>query len=268
MATADFPTVGKTTVSWEIPTIASDLAMALDPVVMAEAIGLQPDPWQRDVLRSTSPRILLNCSRQSGKSTVAAVLAVHAALYTPGSLVLLLSPTLWQSGELFKKALGVCRSLGRPVPAESETALTLTLESGSPIVSLPGQEGSIRGYSGVRLLVVDEAAKVPNDLYLSVRPMLAVSGGGLLCLSTPFGTRGWWYEAWRSDEPWQRVEVPAPLCPRIPPEFLEEEQRVLGSYWFEQEYGCKFLDAQTAAFTHDDVDRALQEIEQWAVIPR
>ena len=140
--------------------MALDLAAALDPCRLAHLAGVDPDPWQQAVLRSASPRVLLNCSRQSGKSTVAAVLAVWTALYEPGSLSLLLSPSLRQSGELFKKALAIYRAAGRSSPAESETGLGLTLENGSRIVSLPGTEGTVRGYSGVRLLVIDEAAWV------------------------------------------------------------------------------------------------------------
>jgi hypothetical protein len=79
---------------------------------------------------------------------------------------------------------------------KDESALRLELRNGSRIVSLPGDETTVRGYSGVRLLVVDEAARVPDDLYFSIRPMLAVSGGRLVCLSTPFGKRGFFYEAW------------------------------------------------------------------------
>ena len=84
--------------------------------------------------------------------------------------MLLLSPTLRQSGELFKKCTPVYGAIGRPVPPESETALQLMLENSSRIVSLPGKEGTIRGFSGVQLLAVDEAAWVPDDLYLAVRP--------------------------------------------------------------------------------------------------
>lgn len=245
---------------------ATDLAMALDRVAFARAAGIEPDRWQEDLLRSAAKRVLLNCARQSGKSTVAGVLAVHAALYEPGSLVLLLSPTLRQSQELFKKCLSLYRAAGRPVSPESETALTLTLENGSRVISLPGKEHAVRGFSAVRLLVVDEAARVPSDLYASVRPMLAVSGGTLIALSTPFGTRGWWYEAWRSAEPWERYEVPATEVPRIGPAFLEEERRTLGSWWFEQEYMCRFLDAQTQAFTREEVDKAFtEEVEAWAL---
>jgi hypothetical protein len=245
--------------------LAHDLALALDPAEFAREVGFTPDRWQTTVLRSHAQRILLNCSRQAGKSTVTAALAVHTALYEPDALVLLLSPSLRQSQELFKKALGIYRALDVPIPSQVESTLKLELENGSRIVSLPGSQQTVRGFSGVRLLAIDEAARVPEELYLSVRPMLAVSRGRLLALSTPFGTRGWWYEAWRSAEPWERFEVPARECPRIPEEFLAEEQRTMGEWWFAQEYECRFLDAETQPFRREDVDRAFEEeVEPWS----
>jgi hypothetical protein len=245
-------------------TLTQDLLIALAPVEMAHAADLAPDPWQAQLLRSAAPRVLLNCSRQAGKSTMAATLAVHAALYEPPSLVLLLSPSLRQSQELFKKALSCYRSAGGSVPSKTESALRLELENGSRIISLPGKQDTVRGFSGVRLLVVDEAARVPSELYFAVRPMLAVSGGRLLALSTPFGTRGWWYEAWRSKEPWERYEVSATQCPRITQEFLDEERRAMGEWWFAQEYECQFLDAETQPFGREDIERAFEEeVEPW-----
>lgn len=233
-------------------------------VELAAQAGITPDPWQVEVLSATAPRLLLNCSRQSGKSTIVATLGVHQAIAAPDSLVLLVSPTLRQSGELFRKALAVYRAAARPVPATSESALSLGLANGSRIVSLPGKEGTIRGYSGVTLLAIDEASRVPDDLYAALRPMLAVSGGRLVAMSTPWGTRGWWYEAWRGAEAWQRWEIPAVRCPRISPTFLEEERRTMGHFWFAQEYGCEFLDAETAAFARRDIDAAfVPEVEQW-----
>ncbi len=235
-------------------SFAGDLAMALDPCRLARAVGLENlDAWQEDVLRSTAPRLLLNCCRQSGKSSITSVLAVHTALYTPGALVLLLSPSLRQSSELFKKCIGVYRALGRPVPAESETALTLTLENGSRIVSLPGTEQTVRGYSGVALLAVDEAARCLDELYYSCRPMLAVSGGRLVCLSTPFGKRGFFHQEWTEGSGWERYEVPASQCPRIPSAFLEEERRALGTWWYQQEYCCAFSETVDQLFGYDDV---------------
>jgi len=246
-------------------TMASDLAVAFDPVLFARSAGIEPDPWQAQVLRSASDRLLLNCSRQSGKSFITSILALHGALYTPDSLILMLSPSLRQSGELFRKALALYRGLGRPVPAESETALTLTLANGSRIVSLPGtKDGTVRGFSGVDLIVIDEAAWVQDSLYMSVRPMLAVSGGRLVALSTPHGTRGWFFNAWRGSEPWERYEVPATLCPRIAPAFLEQETRTMGEWWFAQEYLNQFLESEAQPFSREDVEGAFDaDTEAW-----
>ena len=55
------------------------------------SLGLVPDPWQTEVLEGGHSRLLLNCARQSGKSTVVAVLALVEAICTPGTKVLLLS---------------------------------------------------------------------------------------------------------------------------------------------------------------------------------
>jgi hypothetical protein len=240
-------------------TLASDLTLALDRVSFAEKLGIVPDEWQVDALRSTAQRQLYNCARQTGKSTVSGILATHSALYEPGSLILLASPTLRQSQELFKKCLNFYRAAGRPVAPDSETALTLSLEKGSRIVSLPGsKEHTVRGYSSVRLLIIDEASRVPDELHVAVRPMLAVSGGRLVALSTPFGMRGWWYEAWKSEESWERYLVPAEECPRISAEFLEAERRSMGEWFYRQEFGCEFMDDVFAVFRSEDIEAAIK----------
>jgi hypothetical protein len=219
---------------------------------------MAPDPWQAELLACPDRRMLLLCSRQSGKSQTAAALALQAALLEPPALVLLLSPTLRQSGELFKaKLIPLYDALGRPVKATQETALTLTLANGSRVLSLPGNEATIRCYSGVSLLVIDEASRVPDALYRTVRPMLAVSGGRLVALSTPFGKRGWFYEEWTSNRPWKRVRMTADQCPRIAPEFLDQEREALGDRWFAQEYLCSFEDMIGAVFAQEDIDAAM-----------
>jgi hypothetical protein len=238
-------------------SLTGDLRLALDRSAFAQAVGIEPDPWQEDLLRCISDRVLLNCSRQSGKSTISAVIALHRALYHPGSLILCLAPALRQSQELFAKIGGFYRNLGRPVPPQGERKLSLELENGSRIVTLPGTEKTIRGFSGVSLLIVDEAARVDDALYFAVRPMLAVSNGQLIMLSTPFGKRGVFYREWTSGEGWERYQVKATQCPRIPSTFLEKEKRNMPATWFAQEYECTFVEAAGAVFAHDDVMAAL-----------
>ena len=238
----------------------TEAAYILDPALWArEVLGLHPDPWQAEVLRSDAKRILLCCSRQSGKSTITSALALHTAIYRPGSLVLCLSPTLRQSGELFHNVTRFYAVVAGKFPAAAESALRLELENGSRIVSLPGQEQNVRGYAGVSLLVVDEAARVPDDLYYSVRPMLAVSGGRLIALSTPFGKRGWFYHEWVEGQGWERHKITATDCPRITPEFLEEERRSMPAAWFAAEYMCEFTEAVDSVFTFDQIAAAVSD---------
>jgi hypothetical protein len=228
-----------------------------DPCRVMAAAGMAPDPWQRDLLVCGHRRILLLAARQSGKSQVTAALALRVALCRPGALVLLLSPSLRQSSELFRdKLLRLFNALDRPVPALQLTALQLTLANGSRIVSLPGDESTIRGFSGVTTLIVDEASRISDALYFSVRPMLAVSQGRLILLSTPFGRRGIFYESWVSHDDWLRVRVPAAQCPRISKQFLDEERQALGEHWYQQEYECEFRDVIDQFFRTEDIEAA------------
>jgi phage gp46-like protein len=228
----------------------------MTPVELAAAGGLVLDGWQTQAVSSEATRIALNCARQVGKSTVASVVAVHTVCYEPGSLVLLLSRALRQSHELFRTCLHLYRSLGRPVPAEAESALRLELGNGSRLVSLPGTEATTRGFAKVRRLIIDEASRVPDDVYFSLLPTLVVSGGALMTLSTPFGRRGWWSDAWHSDEPWERYEVTAAGCPRISAADLAQYARTMGQWWYRQEFCCEFLDAEDAVFRAVDIEAA------------
>lgn len=214
--------------------------LALDPSAILVTRGLSPDPWQRDFLFARDRQVLLNCSRQSGKSTVVSALALHAALFTPGGLVLLLSPSQRQSAEIFRKVHDAYVAVGRPIPAVYESQLRLELANGARVLCLPGREETIRSFGGVTLLVLDEAARIPDRLYRSVRPMLAVSQGRLVALSTPFGRRGWFYEEWIGAGPWKRVQVTWRDCPRITADFIAEETRAMGAAWAAQEYECSF----------------------------
>jgi Terminase large subunit, T4likevirus-type, N-terminal len=219
--------------------------------------GFSPDPWQEQLLRTSADRRLLLAGRQTGKSTLAAAMALQVALLEANAIVLLLSPSLRQSGELFRKVTELFHRLGRPVPAKAENALQLELVDRARIVSLPGEEATVRGFSGVSLLLIDEAARVADPWYFAVRPMLAVSRGRLVALSTPFGKRGWFSEEWHGNGAGERIHITAEECPRISAEFLREEQQAMGERWYRQEYLCSFEDAVGAVFRTEEIEQAL-----------
>jgi len=249
-----------------------------------QQLNIHPDPHQAAFLLSNADQGILNCTRQWGKSTMAAIKAVHHSLTRPGSLVVIASPSERQSGLLIRKAARMLRRLGIQVRRDGSDVPSILLPNESNIVGLPGNEETIRGYSAVSLLLVDEASRLEDRIYFALRPMLAVGGtdseavggsgseavggsgseaansscGKLWLMSTPCGRRGFFYEAWElGGDEWERIRVPATECPRISPNFLERERRNMAPMWFRQEYLAEFVDNGTTVFSRDLVEAAI-----------
>jgi hypothetical protein len=224
------------------------------------------DEWQAELLDSEERQIITLCSRQTGKSTTTALKVAHKGVFTPGALILLLAPSERQSIELMHKAKEFIESEGVGTSTLTRTRAEFT--NGSRIFALPGKEATVRGYSGADLVVIDEASRVPNDLYYTIRPMLAVSNGQVILLSTGWGKRGFFHDIWTGggkqewawpwkenvpDDSWQRFSVPAFDCPRITPEFLEQERQKMPDWFFKQEYLCDFAETQDSVFAYNDI---------------
>ena len=239
--------------------LARDLASALDPVRLAERLSMSPHAWQIKALRSTARRSLWLCARQVGKTTTAAVLALHFAVYVPGSTVIIASPSQRQSTEAFRRVAGFYRRLGRPVVAESENLSSLTLESGSRVISVPGGTGgdTVRGYSAVNLAIVDEASRVDDSLIETLGPMLRLDGR-LLMLTTPAGRRGLFYDLWEhGGRDWERVRVPATDSPLWTKAALNEQRELIGDFAFRQEFELAFVSDEGALFPADLITAAI-----------
>lgn len=221
----------------------------LSPLEFAKGVlGFAPDEAQARVLERAWEfrQIGLNCSRQWGKSTVAAVLAVHRLVMEAGVTVLVVGPSGRQSGETLRKVrefLGAM-GLGKALRGDGMNPRSMVLPNGSRIVGLPAREDTVRGFSAVSMLIVDEAARVPDEVYLALRPSLAVSDGDVILLSTPRGKRGFFYREMTDGESgdWLRHTGTVTECGRIPAEFLEKE-RERGEAYFRQEYMCEFVES-------------------------
>ncbi len=205
--------------------------------------GLTPDPWQRAVMNAPGDTLVL-ASRQAGKSTTAAAMALHRAMQTAGT-VLVLAPTERQSTELVLRARRMALQAGLPLESEGRTYLEFS--GGGRIIALPAHPEGVRGYTAV-MVVFDEAAYIPEELYVAARPMLAVTRGRILAISTPAGKRGWFWREWHEGGGyWHRVRVTAEDIPRLGPEFLERERSRLGERVFRQEYLAEFVDERQGA---------------------
>ncbi len=239
-----------------MPSVADDLVYASDPVTWSkEVLGYHPDPWQEKLLRSRSRKIILNCSRQSGKSTTCAALGLHESIYRRPSFGLVIAPSQDQSAELMMKFDEFRGAVELPSDyLSTDTKLAVKFANGNRFVARPGSEKTARSFSAVTLLLEDEASRVLDDLYNTVRPMLAVSNGRHILMSTPFGKRGHFFRIWSEQRDlWEWYEIPAEMCPRITPEFLAAERRT--NPWFEQEYHCRFMEAEDQYFSNYTIQK-------------
>jgi hypothetical protein len=235
-----------------------------DPGAFIErATGKVPDAWQVRAVASTSDRMLLLTHRQAGKSTAVGGLACGTAIYRPDSLVILVSASQRQTGELFRKVVRFYKRLGSPLRAVEDSATTLALTNGSRIVSLPDSPDTIVGYSAPQLVIIDEAARTSDETFHAVTPMLLESRGRLVAMSTPFGKRGWFHEEWHKEAAnWERIRFRASENPRLDNdyarEFLRQEMIIKGPRRFDQEYECEFTETDDQLFGGDVIDRAFE----------
>ena len=237
--------------------LARLLHATLNPVFFArEFLGFHPEPAQEKLLRASNPfkRIGLNCNRQWGKSTIAAILIAHRLYTHPGVTVLIVAPAGRQSGETLRKVEGFLVALHLQLRPDGVNPDSLQLPNGSRVVALPAVDRTARGFSAVSMILFDEAARVADRVYLAFRPMLAVGGGDLIIISTPAGRRGFFYREMtatgKASEKWFRHTGPASECNnRIDKDVLEEEMSK-GDTYYRQEWLCEFI--ETGRYTFDE----------------
>lgn len=247
-----------------LSTLSADLAYALQPSLWAaEALGFEADGKQKQILDSPHKRVIINCHRQWGKSTISSIICLHRAIFYPGSLCLIVAPALRQSSENFRKVLIFLDALDHSPSLIEDTKLSCQLDNKSRILSLPGgNEGStIRGFSRPDVIVEDESSRCKDELYQALRPMMATNPACRLILaSTPCGQRGHFHRIWvNGSSEWQKIAVRASENPRIDPAFLAEERRSMPDSWYRQEYEGEFIESNDSVFTFEQITSAIDD---------
>ena len=224
-------------------------------------LNIEPDENQCKVLEVDDRNIVLNCSRQWGKSTTAAIKAAHHALVHPDSTIVVVSKTLRQSGELMLKVERFLDQAKVESSGDGINPISLVLPNRSRILAVPAEEANIRGISAVHLLIIDEAARVKDSLYKAARPMLATTNGKIMLLSTPWAKTGFFFDEWRKGDlaEWFKLAIPATECPGTTQSFLDNERKRMGSRYFKQEYLCEFLDSEYQIFTREMLEACLDD---------
>ena len=234
-----------------------------DPVLFSrKLLGFDPFPYQEELLRDRSKRIVACMGRQTGKSTTIAAKAIHFAFTHPRTTTLIVSATLRQSMLMFDKiASFLLRGpLRNSVAYRSRSRIRLT--NGSWIIALPcGRSGfSLRGHTA-HLLILDEAAFMPEEVITNVLlPMLSTTNGSCWMLSTPWSRDHVFYRAF-TDKAWSVHHYPTSVNPLVKPEFLKEQRALIGEERFAMEYEAKFVDEARSYFPSSLITRCSEDYE-------
>lgn len=235
------------------------------------------DPWQKEVMQYQG-NMSLRCGRQTGKSETISEKGMRFALKNAETTTLVIAASQRQSGLIFEKInakIGIehdrliekaikkwkKENPEKPLRAEIKREIEYTqglyssmptqtkieLTNGSKIYCLPtGKTGAyIRGYT-IDLLIADEAAYIPEQVWTAIIPMVAVSRkkkgfGWIILLSTPFGKGGYFYNSCH-DKDFKQLHIKSEDCPRIPKEFLRKERQRLSRIEYAQEYLAEFVE--------------------------
>ncbi|MFN0105509.1 MAG: terminase large subunit domain-containing protein [Bryobacteraceae bacterium] len=224
------------------------------------ALDLQPDSVQTQILTETNSHIMVLGPRQTGKSTAAAVRVLYEAMNHDDAVILLASASGRQSGQIMEKALKMARQIDLYILPPPPKCNGFSVANGARIVALPDNEETVRGFSAPRLIVVDEAAYASPDVFKALDPMLAVSAGTIMLLSTPNGRGGYFYERWHAENsPWTRILGTLADCPRIDADVIRTLRQTMSQRDFEQEFECKFVDDAGQFIGGEIFDRCLTD---------
>ncbi len=243
------------------PTMPTALVVSTDPVDFARSVlPFELDAKQAEVLRSPAKYVALCCHRQWGKSQCAALKASHLAMNQPGAEIIIVAPSLRQSGALLRSVHQFLSRLDQPMKPDGLNRLSIVLPNGSRIVAVPNNGDTIRGFSGVNLLIIDEAAFITDETYRAVFPFLASSNGNLLLLSTPSGQSGFFYQAMHVPENnFATFRIRASESQRLSADLLEMARLELGDA-YAQEFECEFAMGAEQMFDRSLIDQALDPV--------
>lgn len=223
---------------------------------------------QLEFARSAARYRVLAAGRQSGKSSVLSVVALHRAATQPNQLVLLVS-----AGEVAsRRLLDDCASLASASPllrgsVLDESASLLTLSNGSQVRSVPASQRQIRGWP-VDLLVLDEAGFIESEIWRASEPsIIARPGSQVVLSSTPWGGPDHFFrQLWRRgmDAPDDQVRSwhwASSVSPLVSVDLLDEIREREPAAYFAREYLAEFTDMAGTYFTSAELAEATVDYE-------
>ena len=214
------------------------------------------DPWQKETLKKKKKNLCIVSGRQCGKSTVVSILAAKTALENPNEFILIGSGVIDQAEHLFRKIKDYMFAKHKDKIEGKVTMHFMQLKNGSKIFCVPiGDTGdSMRGYTAT-MIIIDEAALVPDRAWDAIEPVISATKGRVILLSTPKFKKGFFYKASLDKTNYIVKTISARSCPRHTKDFLDRKQSEKSAVVFAQEYLGEFADDYNRKFSEEWINK-------------
>jgi hypothetical protein len=217
-------------------------------------IDLSLIPWQQEVYEDECRFKVVAAGRRCGKSHLAAVSLIVAALNGQPGKVFYVAPTQGMARDILWEK--IFELAGEIVENSNINNLTITLAGGNTIY-LKGADrpDTLRGVS-LKYLVMDELAFMKQDVWEAIlRPALSDLKGRALFIGTPEG-RNHFYDMWMGGysgawDDWSAWQFTSRDNPFLDSKEIDHAEATLPRWAFNQEYMASF-DAQGSEFFDAD----------------
>lgn len=217
--------------------------------------------WQKDVFEAyqvnpSAKWFTILATRQVGKSILLEILLIAASIKQPDSVSLAVSPVVAQSRKLFTD---ICNFASDLIESKNATILEITLINGSKILFRSAEQGDgVRGITVKKsgILVVDEAAFVPDDFFYSICiPTTNVYKSDVFIVSTPKFKQGFFYELYNKGLTFNEKIVSFDWTNYDTSKYLDEAtlaiyRKELPKNSFLSEYCGRFIDGDGVVFNN------------------
>ena len=205
-------------------------------------------------------------ARRTGKSYAAAILA-FAKLLEPGQQVMVVAPNFSLSSIIWDYVTDLIKQLEIEVERFNQKDKVVRLINGSVFRLLSANNRDSLVGRAANLLIVDEAAIIPNDEYFTrdLRPALSTyNDSRCLWISTPRGKGNYLYSYYLRGQDAEYSEWGSCIHtwrsnPLLSENDIEEAKRSVSRALFAQEYECEWTTTETQIYESLDEAKHLGE---------
>jgi|TARA_R110002153_G_scaffold3244_12_gene15837 PBSX family phage terminase large subunit len=207
--------------------------------------------------------------RRTGKSYGAAILA-FAKLLEPGQQVMVVAPNFSLSSIIWDYVTDLIKQMELEVDKFNQKDKVVKLVNGSIFRLLSANNRDSLVGRAANLLIVDEAAIIPNDEYFTrdLRPALSTfKDSRCLWISTPRGKANYLYSYFLRGEDaefdeWGSAKFTWRANPMLSSKDVDEAKRSMTRALYMQEYECEWTTTESQIFDAIDEDKHLIDCEE------